>query len=206
MALRLTDLLNEAEEGQTPAQQAKAMGLVYGGFGGWIDPETRVVKARTVDGKLVKVDGDEEGGSKEDLGRVAILNFDPSLLQSTASKLPEEKVKAYNKLLAKILQFGGDFIIFTARSQEKDVAKYLMKIGITAGVKLAPFASAESQKKRKYVEKKIKSGYSHIQYFDFDAKDIAAIESLKPPYNKLNVRIETFDIPTLTGDTNAPSA
>ena len=204
--VRLADLLNEAEEGQTPAQQAKSMGLVYGGFGGWIDPETRVVKARTVDGKLVKADGDEDGSAKEDLGRVTILNFDPSLLQGKAKQLPPEKVKTYNKLLAKILQFGGDFIIFTARSQEEDVARYLQKIGITAGVKLAPFASSESQKKRKYIEKKIKSGYSHIQYFDFDSKDIAAIESLKPPYNKLNVRIETFDIPTLSGDQNAASS
>ena len=202
----LAELLNEAEAGQTPGQQAKALGLVYGGFGGWIDPETRVVKARTVDGKLVKVGDDEEGPSKEDLGRVAILNFDPALLQKSAASVPQEKVQAYNKLLTRILQFGGDFIVFTARSQEKDVARYLQKIGITSGVKLAPFGSSDSQKKRKYVEKKIKSGYSHIQYFDYDGKDIAAIESLKPPYNKLNVRIETFDIPTLSGESNATPA
>lgn len=203
--IKLSDILAEAEGEATPSAQAKALGLVYGGFAQWIDPETRITKARTVDGKLVKVDDEEESEDKSELGRLAILNFDPALLQGKSKQVPEDALKMYNKLLTKILQFGGDFIIFTARSQELEVAKYLKEIGITAGVKIAPFASSESQKKRKYVEKKIKAGYSHIQYFDFDKKDIAAIESLKAPYNKLNVRIEAFQLPRLLGDADAPT-
>jgi hypothetical protein len=188
-------LLSEA--GQSPGEQAKALGLVYGGFGGWIDPDTRVVMARTVDGKLVRVkDGEEEEGD-QNLGRLIILNFDPNILHAEKNGIPEEKQKAYKALIHKVLKFGGDFIVFTARTQAIEVAKYLKGMGINNGVKIVPFGSSAGQKKRKFVEKKIKTGYKEIQYFDYNKSDIAAIESLKAPYNKKQIKIDAVRIPEL---------
>ena len=55
---------------KTASEIAKEHGLIYGGFGGWVDPKTREVKARTVDGKFVPVDEDPGSNAKEDLGKV----------------------------------------------------------------------------------------------------------------------------------------
>ena len=197
--IRLRDLLFEAGGG-TPSEQAKALGLVYGGFAQWVNPDTRKTMARTVDGKLVKVDGAEEGTSKADKGRLAILSFDASVLSPDRSGVAPDKIAMYNKLLIKILQFGGDFTVFSGHNQERDVAMYLKKVGVSAGVKIIPLAASTPQKKRVYVEKKIKEGYKQIQYFDNDSTSVNAIESLKAPYNKLSIQIETFDLPNLQGD------
>jgi hypothetical protein len=54
--------VREADEPITaekkPAEQAKELGLVYGGYGNWIDPKTKETVAKTINGKLVKTTSD----------------------------------------------------------------------------------------------------------------------------------------------------
>jgi len=51
--------VNEADgpepTGKKPAEQAKELGLVYGGYGYWIDPKTKERVAKTIDGQLTKI-------------------------------------------------------------------------------------------------------------------------------------------------------
>lgn len=50
----VTEVDEPAPSGKKPAEQAKELGLVYGGYGYWIDPKTKERVAQTIDGKLVK--------------------------------------------------------------------------------------------------------------------------------------------------------
>jgi predicted nucleic acid-binding Zn ribbon protein len=189
----------------TPAEQAKALGLEYGGFGGWINPSTRQVVAKTIDGKLVRTDGSGAGSDRTDLGRLVVMDFDDDLLYAR----PEDAsaVKKYVDLMHGILKTGSDFYILTDRkvednphaqtkNKEQDVAKFLDKVGIKSGVQFAPIVNSEPHKKKLFVQKKIKEGYTEIQYFDRDEKAIHAIDSLKAPYNKLDVRIDGHKLPS----------
>jgi hypothetical protein len=178
----------------TPAEQAKSMGLEYGGFGGWIDPKTRKVVAKTIDGNLVRTSDQNAGDNDLDMGRLVILDFDDELLYAK----PEDAgaVKKYIKLIKSILKSGSDFVVLTARNSEKKVAKFLRKVGVTSGLKLKPYGSADPHKKKIFIKKKIDEGYSEIQFFDRDPKALHAAESLKAPYNKLDVRIDTHKLPT----------
>jgi hypothetical protein len=188
-------------EDLTPSEQAKRLGLTYGGFGGWVD-SNRVVRARTVDGKLVKVDDAAEGGEKN-MGRLTVLTFPGDLMHTDRHQISEPVKAKFNVLLQAILKFEGTFVIFTPRNNEENVARYLKDAGITSNVKLVPFGSADPNKKRGYVEKKIKAGFREIEYFDQDKKAVSATEGLKAPFNKLNLKLNTHVIPplskTLTG-------
>lgn len=189
----------------TPAEQAKALGLEYGGFGGWINPTTRQVVAKTIDGKLVRTDTVSAGSDRTDLGRLVVLDFDDDLLQARSQDA--EAVKKYIDLIKNILKTGSDFYIMTTRDVEDDpsaelknreqaVAKFLARFGIKSGVRFAPIVNSEPQKKKHFVQAKIKEGYTEIQFFDRDEKALHAVESLKAPYNKLDVRIDTHKLPS----------
>lgn len=182
----------------TPAEQARALGLEYGGFGGWINKDRKVV-ARTINGRLVRVDNDEEPEKDEDLGRILIIDFDDELLYTDLKKA-KQNVKRYIILLKSLVKTGNDVVIMHSRNSEKKVAKFLKKIGITAGPTLVPYASSEPNKKRDFVQKKIKAGYTEIHFFDRDPKAIHAVESLKAPYNKVLKKLETHQIPRLDYD------
>lgn len=190
----------------TPSDQAKSLGLVYGGFGGWIDPKTRVVKARTIDGKLVRVDDEEEQGGEENLGRLIILDVDDNLLFADPKKLKHSAEK-YVQLIRALTRSGQPIVLMHARNAEERLAKFMQSIGVTNGATLVPVGSAGPDKKRELVEKKVKAGYSEIQFFDRDPKAIRAVESLKAPYNKRQISIETHQIPPVDPqDSEAPSA
>jgi hypothetical protein len=181
----------------TAAETAHALGLEYGGFGGWIDSNRKVV-ARTVNGKLVKVSEDEDAQAEEDLGRIIIFDFDDEMLYTDLKNRTEAQKVV--QLLKSLVGTGSDIVILHSRNSEKKVAKFLGQVGISSGPTLMPIGSSEPTKKREFVEKKMKSGYSEIHFFDRDEKSIHAVESLKAPYNKLEVKIETHSIPRLKYD------
>lgn len=179
----------------TPKEQAHALGLVYGGFAGWVDPTTRKVIAKTVDGNLVRISNDdqEEGGDEENLGRLTILDLDFEVIFAN----PKENklaIQDYVTLIKSILHVGSDFTILIKKNGEKDAAKFLKSIGIIHGVTLSPLGSFDAEKKRHFVEEKIKDGYSEIQYYDRDEKAIQAVGSLKATYNKLDIRVDTHKL------------
>lgn len=181
-------LLNEL----SPADQAKALGLVYGGFGGWIDPKTRIVKARTVDGELVKVDDEEDGESSQDMGKINIFVLDHAVIKKASEDSSSTYVKKYNKIIKTLSQRGdGDMVILIERNTEREIADYLRKIGLSSGLKLTPLAADDPNQIREYVRQKIESGYTDIQYFDTDKVNINAVESLRAPYNKKKITIDT---------------
>src|SRR5574338_728006 len=173
---RLIDILKE----EAPKDVAKKHGLVYGGFAQWIDPKTREVIGRTIDGKFVWAKGAQENDGKN-LGRVMVFNINSDLIHGHFDE-KSKIVQTYNHLLRIATQGGAEFYILTPRNGEKEAAKYLHKNGITTGVKLKPFGSGEPQKIRDFVAKLIKRGHKHVQYFDEDKGNISAIESLKATY------------------------
>lgn len=178
----------------TPADQAKALGLVYGGFGGWIDPETRVKKAETIDGKLVRTDGDGDGDNVPDLGKINIFVLDHDVIEAASNK-PSKYVETYNSIIKKLVKLGGgEMVILIQRNTEREIAEYLRKLGISAGLKLTPIDAKDPNKVRDYVEEKIKAGYSVIKYFDCDPINVNAVESLRAPYNKLDLTIDTHPL------------
>ena len=178
----------------TPADQAKSLGLVYGGFGGWIDPKTRQVKARTVDGKLVRVDDEENGGTTQTLGKLNIFVLDHNVMKN-GERLSKKYTDKYNKIIQSILKHGdGEMIILIEKNTEREVADYLRKIGISGGLKLTPIDATDPNKIRAYVEKKIKAGHNSIQYYDTNETNINAVESLRAPYNKLDLSIDTHPL------------
>lgn len=191
--------LNES----TPAEQAHALGFEYLGFGGWGNPQDRIVRAKTVDGKLVRVEDNQESEPTEDLGRCIIVDVDDKLLYADL-KQPTDTVQRYIYLLHALVKTGQSVVLMHARNSEKKLAQFLKQIGITAGPQLAPIGSGTPDKKRELVEKKVQAGYKEIQFFDRDPLAIHAVESLKAPYNKRNIQIETHKIPPITDDSKAP--
>jgi hypothetical protein len=190
--------LNES----TPGEQAHSLGLEYGGFGGWIDPKTRVVKARTIDGKLVRVDDEEEGQQEDNLGRLIVLDVDDNLLYADLEH-PTQPVQNYMRLLRALINTGQDVVLLHARNSEKKLAQFLKVNGITSGPTLLPIGSGTPDKKQEFIEKKIQEGYKEIQFFDRDPKSIHAVEALKAPYNKRDVQIETHQVPPIGDDSRA---
>lgn len=51
---------NDLDEDTEASKSARKMGLKYRGWGQWLDPKTGDVVARTVDGKLKKIDNDHK--------------------------------------------------------------------------------------------------------------------------------------------------
>jgi hypothetical protein len=183
-----------------PADEAKKLGLEYCGFGGWCIPKTREVVARTVDGQLVRVDDNEDQKKNKDLGRLIVVNFDDELLY-VDSKHPEDRAtKLLVNLMKSVVRTGSDVILLHARNSEKKVAKWLKMQGITGGPTLIPYGSADVVKKKELIEKKIRAGYKEIEFFDSDAKSLRAINSLKAPFNKRQIQIDTHQIPKLAHD------
>jgi hypothetical protein len=179
----------------TPAEQAHAMGLVYGGFGGWIhkqDPDRKVV-ARTIDGKLIRVSDDEDGGN-QDLGRINVFRFDPEILSMSTKNPSSRFVWKYNAILKSITKMGSAVMI-VPRGTEHTVADYLRRIGIDGGVKLAPITSDNPNLVRDFVAEKIEQGFSNVQYFDTNEKAVNAVDSLHAQYNKKdNLHLKTHQL------------
>ena len=188
----------------TPAEQAKSMGLVYLGFGGWgyeNDPERNVV-ARTIDGKLVKVGEEEEGDASRDLGRVTILAFEDTILQADSSK-PSKYIEKFQMMIKAIVKRGNDFVLLCKLGREREVADYLRKIGLKAGLKIVPVSDLTPAKAHDFAEQKIQDGYSRIEYFDTNPQNCKAVESLKATFNKLeNLTIDVHPLTRLDTDSD----
>lgn len=169
----------------TPAEQAKQMGLVYLGFGGWgyADDPNRKVVARTIDGKLVKVGEEEEGESTRDLGRITILAFEDTILKADPTK-PSRYIEKFHTMIKAIVKRGNDFVLLCELGSERALADYLRRIGLKAGLKIVPIGEMTPAKAHDFVEKKIQEGYSTIEYFDTDEHNCKAVESLKATFNK----------------------
>lgn len=178
----------------TPAEQAHAMGLVYGGFGGWIrkdDPDRKVV-AQTIDGKLVRKE--EDKSSDQDLGRLNIFRFDPNILTMSQKNPSSRFVWKYNAILKSITKLGTAVMI-VPRGTEHKIADYLRTIGIDGGVKLASIDSDNPNLVRDFVADKIDQGFSNVQYFDTNEKAINAVDSLHAQYNKKdNLHLKTHPL------------
>jgi hypothetical protein len=183
----------------TPSEQAKMLGLDYLGFGGWGKSSDRKVLARTIDGKLVRTDDNGQPEDDTDLGRLLIIDFDDELLYMNLDNATGDAAK-FLKLIKSLVKTGNDIVILHSRNSEKRVAKFLKSINITAGPTLVPIGSSDPSKKKEFVAKKIKAGYSEIYFFDRDPNAIQAVESLKAPFNKVLVKLETYQIPELKYD------
>jgi hypothetical protein len=183
--ITLESILNE----QTPAEQAKALGLVYGGFGGWVNADRKVV-ARTIDGHLVKVDDEQETEQKGDRGRVTVLVMEDEIVKVDDAKL-SKYLQKFNKMIKAIIRRGGEFVLLCNRGSERAVADYLRKNGVKAGLKLVPIVNNNPNKMREFCQKKIEEGFTNIQFFGSDDKAVHAVESLKATYNKLDIVIDT---------------
>lgn len=183
----------------SPADTAKSLGLIYGGFAAWLDPNTRKKKAETIDGKLVKVEDDEDGERENDLGNLVIFVLDPAVVQR-ATEGGSSYTNIYEKLFKAILKNGeGELLVLIERSTEIEVAKYFNSIGVSTGVKLTPLDSFDPSHIHEVVVTKITEGYTHIDFFDTDEINIRTVESLKAPYNKKEISIETHQLTKMGG-------
>ena len=181
---------------KTASEIAKEHGLIYGGFGGWVDPKTREVKARTVDGKFVPVDEDPGSNAKEDLGKVIIFDFDPVILNPDAER--QDAANKHSAVLKAAVKAGVPVFVLSPQGTEKDTATFLSGIGVKKGVKLIPIDSSNPQRKVQVVEEKINDGFKHIVFFDDDEKTNHAIESLAAKYNRLDVQIDAHLLPAVS--------
>jgi hypothetical protein len=190
----------------SPAETAKGLGLTYGGFGGWIDPKTRKVVARTVQGALVRVE-DGEGGP-ENLGRINILSFDYELTKTDWNN-PSEYIKKYAKMVDALMKVDGDFVIVCDEHQVREMADFMRRIGIRAGVKVKPIGLIDPDKVKEFAETKIKEGYTIIHFFDSDEKNVHAIESLRATFNRKEELVITphlFSKLSVTNDVTTKAA
>lgn len=198
--MKLTDLLTEL----TASEMAHNLGLTYGGFSGWVDKNRKVV-ARTIDGKLVKVDHEEEGESDTDMGQVIILAFEDDLLKIDKSK-PSKFMMKYNSFIKAIIQKGWDFVLLCNRGSEHAIADFLRRNGIKAGLKLVPIGELDPNKAMDFVKKKIEQGYTNIQYFDTSEQNCNAVDGLNATYNKkdeLSIDVHPLTRIDLKGRDNA---
>lgn len=117
---RLAPMVAEIMESDT-ADQAKKMGLTYGGYGKWKDAQGNTV-AKTVNGQLVKIGADDVATAPDAEGDDA-----PDDLDAVAG--PVKREKGLGKLLS---QAGGDTIKLrkqlmktytTGDAQKKEKAK-----------------------------------------------------------------------------------
>jgi hypothetical protein len=172
---------------ETPAEEAHSLGLEYGGFGGWIDPKTRAVKAKTIDGHLVKVNGNEQGGDEEpEYGPLVVLHMENWIYSADPDAPFTQK---YNKMIKTIVHKGIDVAVLVERGKEHVAADYLRKMGIGAGVKLVPINAEDDTQVKEFFRQKIDLGYRKFHYFDSNHRNIKAVESLKAPYNKLDLKL-----------------
>src|SRR5690242_4344069 len=189
------------------SEQAKQLGLVYLGYGGWgypDDPERNVV-ARTIDGKLVKKEDEKEAESKKDLGQLSILTFEDALLRID-SRLPEKYAENFKLMIKAIINSGTDFVVLCKRGSERLVADYLRKNGVRAGVKIVPLDNITPALIHDYVKKKINEGFTTIEYFDVDDQNCNAVESLKATFNKIEeLTIDVHPLVALDSGSNPES-
>jgi len=185
-------------EAKTPSEQAKSMNppLVYVGFAGWAsskDPNRKVV-AKTIDGKLVRVDDDDEetkGKKIDPMTQYTIIDLDEEFLKADKRSPAREK---YIALFKHLINAGDKLIILTARGSDERAAAFLKEIGITNNVKLIPYGSAEPEKKKKLVNTLIKDGARHIRYFDRDPHAVSAVEGLKATFNRAEIDLDTHTL------------
>lgn len=176
---------------ETPAEEAHAMGLEYGGFGGWIDPKTRQVKAKTIDGHLVRVTDDDESKEEQQFGPLVVLHMENWIFNADPNKPFTEK---YNAMIRAIVHKGVDVAIFVERGKEHAAASYLRKMGVGGGVKLVPINGNDDTQVKEFFRQKIELGYRKFHYFDTNMRNIKAVESLKAPYNKLDLKIKVHPL------------
>jgi hypothetical protein len=178
----------------TPAEQAKSMGLTYGGFGGWVDA-SRTVVAKTINGQLVKVDPKDSQEEKQELEKLNVFRFDPRMI-SVSEKNPKSRfVWKYNQILKAITSQGAKTIMLIPRGTEQETATYLRTLGMGPGVKLSPMNAEDPNKVRDFVSQKIKAGHSSVDYYDTSEKGIAAVHSLKAQFNRLdNLNLKTHQL------------
>lgn len=181
------------KEESEASQQAHALGLEYGGYGGWVIPKTRQVVAKTVNGKLVRT-GEEQQEEKTDLGSLVLFHMQDNQMGTDPSK-PSRFTKKYNEIIKNVLRKGGaDIAVLVTRGTENRVADFLRKNDIGSGVKLVPLDTTDPNKVKDFVEQKIKEGYTSIHYYDSEQRNNHAVESLKAPYNKLHIKIKAHEL------------
>jgi hypothetical protein len=80
-----TALLEKDAEQLIASKVAKKLGLIYKGFGRWADPQTNKIVAKTIDGKLVKIEPEDPDAAPE-YGKDS--KYDSKIgMRKTASKL-----------------------------------------------------------------------------------------------------------------------
>lgn len=181
---------------KTPSEIAKEHGLIYGGFGGWVEPKTREVKARTIDGKFVPVPKEPGSNAKENLGKVIIFDFDPLLLKP--DKDAQGVAQKHSKVLKASVKAGVPVFVLTPQGTENNVAKFLGSIGVRKGAKLVAMDASDPQKKAEFVEEKINAGYKHVIFFDDEETNNHAVEALNAKFNRLDVQVDTHLLPRVS--------
>jgi hypothetical protein len=181
--ITLESILNE----ETPSEQAKRLGLTYGGFGGWVNKDRKVV-ARTIDGKLVKVGNDEEQQPGTDMGKITILVLEDTIVGADNTS---KYIQKFNQMIKAVIKKGGEFVMLCNRGSERAVAEFLRANGIKAGLKLVPIVNNDPNKMKDFVKSKIEQGFTNIQFFDTDEHATNAVDSLRATYNKLDIVIDT---------------
>ena len=174
------------------SEQAKALGLVYGGFSAWLNPKTRKKVAQTIEGKLVKTGGEEE--TSTDLGKINIFRVDlPTIQKGDDSK---KYTTTYGEIIKYIVRKGdAPLTVLVPMNSQREVAEYLHnELNLSSGVKLTGISNVNPNEIHAYVKEKIEEGYTNIQYFDTSELNINAVESLTAPYNKRDIIIKTHPL------------
>lgn len=175
------------------ATEAKRRGLVYGGFGQWVDA-ARVVRGKTVDGQFVPVTGDGEEEDTQDKGRVAILDVDANLFVAPARS---PAVRQYIDFLYKLANSGTPLVLLLGKPMVEKALQVFSHVNALKKARVVPYTTTDSNLKRGFVGKLLKSGYSQVYYFDKDPKAIRAVDSLKATYNRSGAQVFTHVAPSI---------
>lgn len=95
-----------------------------------------------------------------------------------------EPIPRYVKLLKKAVKSDkvDKVVILTARGNEKPVVKFLHSVGIRSGLKIVALGDSDPNRKKHYIEKQIKNGYTRLVFADDSPKNVEAAKELKGKY------------------------
>lgn len=106
---------------------------------------------------------------------------------SDFSKLIDPKeIKWTVKILRNILTAGSEAVILTARAESEPIQQFLSDAGLPVSQIIA-LGSSDPQKKADYIESRIKSGVSVVEFFDDSVKNINAVNQLKLMYPEVKI-------------------
>jgi hypothetical protein len=135
---------------------------------------------------LVRSEPDEEQSEEKEYGPLVVIHMDDWIFKADPNSAFTQK---YNKIIKAIVHKGIDVAVLVERGKEHAAADYLRKMGVGAGVKLVPLNAEDDTQVKEFFRQKIDLGYRKFHFFDSNHRNIKAVESLKAPFNKLDLKI-----------------